>query len=147
MANMLFDTLFGRYAGQDSPFLHLADGRTITHQAFLAQAAGFAHVFTQLGVGPGDRLAVQIEKSPEALAVYAACVQAGIIFLPLNTAYTADEVTYFVENSGAKILICDGRKHDALATGCQGRRRNPSDARCRWQRLSCRQGGRPARQL
>jgi malonyl-CoA/methylmalonyl-CoA synthetase len=115
MANPLYDTLFGRYAGQDSPFLHLTNGSTLTHAAFLAQAARFAHVFTSLGAKPGDRLAVQIEKSPEALAVYAACVQAGIIFLPLNTAYTADEVTYFVENSGARILICDGSRQQALS--------------------------------
>ncbi|MCL4132495.1 UNVERIFIED_CONTAM: hypothetical protein GTU68_017577 [Idotea baltica] len=115
MANPLYDTLFGRYSGQGTPFLHLADGRTVTHAAFLEQAAQFAHVFAELGAQPGDRLAVQIEKSPEALAVYAACAQSGIIFLPLNTAYTADEVTYFVENSGARILICDGARVDALA--------------------------------
>ncbi len=114
MANPLFDTLFGRYVGQDTAFLHLPDGRTITHGAFLEQVARFAHVFVELGAQPGDRLAVQIEKSPEALAVYAACAQAGIIFLPLNTAYTADEVSYFVANSGARVLICDGSKVDAL---------------------------------
>ncbi|WP_424984354.1 malonate--CoA ligase [Microbulbifer sp. S227A] len=114
MANPLFDTLFGRYAGQDTAFLHLPDGRMITHGAFLAQVARFAHVLVELGAQPGDRLAVQIEKSPEALAVYAACVQAGVIFLPLNTAYTADEVSYFVENSGARVLICDGGRAEAL---------------------------------
>ncbi|MEO9782113.1 MAG: malonyl-CoA synthase [Sedimentitalea sp.] len=116
MANPLYDTLFGRYSGQGTTFLHLADGRNVTHSAFLEQAAQFAHVFADLGAKPGDRLAVQIEKSPEALAVYAACAQSGIIFLPLNTAYTADEVTYFVENSGARILICDGANADALAS-------------------------------
>ncbi|MEY8828032.1 malonyl-CoA synthase [Sedimentitalea sp. XS_ASV28] len=114
MANPLFDTLFGRYVGQDTVFLHLPDGRTITHGAFLEQVARFAHVFVELGAQPGDRLAVQIEKSPEALAVYAACAQAGIIFLPLNTAYTAEEVSYFVANSGARVLICDGSRVDAL---------------------------------
>ena len=115
MANPLFDTLFGRYLGQDTPFLHLVDGDTITHDAFLALTARYANVFRQIGARPGDRLAVQIEKSPQALAVYAACVQSGLIFLPLNTAYTADEVTYFVENSGARILICDAANVDALA--------------------------------
>ncbi|MDU9003921.1 malonate--CoA ligase [Sedimentitalea todarodis] len=114
MANPLYDTLFGRYYGQDTVFLHLQDGRTVTHAAFLEQAAQFAHVFAELGAQPGDRLAVQIEKSPEALAIYSACAQSGIIFLPLNTAYTAEEVTYFVENSGARILICDGAKAEAL---------------------------------
>ena len=115
MANPLYDTLFGRYAGQHTAFLHLADGQTVTHSEFLTLAARYAHVFAGLGARPGDRLAAQIEKSPEALAVYAACAQAGIVFLPLNTAYTADEVSYFVENSGARIVLCDAGKSVALA--------------------------------
>ncbi len=115
MANPLFDTLFGRYSGQDSIFLRLPDGRTVTHGAFLSTAARFANVFTDLGLTPGDRLAVQIEKSHEALAIYAACAQAGIVFLPLNTAYTAEEVAYFVENSGARLVIGDSGKREALS--------------------------------
>jgi malonyl-CoA/methylmalonyl-CoA synthetase len=57
-------------------------------------AARFAHALTA-GPGPGDRLAAQIHKSPEALALYAACVQAGVIFLPLNTAYTVGRAVLF----------------------------------------------------
>ncbi|NIZ62925.1 malonyl-CoA synthase [Sedimentitalea sp. CY04] len=114
MTNPLYDTLFGRYAGKTTPFLHLPDGSAITHNDFLSMAARYAHVFRDAGVEPGDRLAVQIEKSPQALAIYAACVQSGIVFLPLNTAYTAAEVSYFVENSGAKLLICDTANETAL---------------------------------
>ncbi len=114
MANPLYDTLFGQHHGRATDFLQLQDGQTITHATFLAMAAQYANLLTQLGLEPGDRVAVQIQKSPQALAVYAACVQAGIVFLPLNTAYTADEVTYFVENSGARILLCDQRMADAL---------------------------------
>lgn len=119
MPNPLYDSLFGKHLGQDTVFLELSDGRTITHADFLGQSAQFAHVFTSLGVTAGDRLAVQIDKSPEALAIYAACVQAGIIFLPLNTAYTADEVYYFVSDSGAKLLICAERNAEALAPVAQ----------------------------
>ncbi len=114
MANVLYDALFGKHAGKDTPFLWLPDGRKITHAAFIKQAAQFAHVLTDAGLSVGDRVAVQIEKSAEALAIYAACVQAGFVFLPLNTAYTADEVSYFVENSGAKVFICDPAKQTAL---------------------------------
>ncbi|EBA10586.1 malonate--CoA ligase [Roseobacter sp. CCS2] len=115
MANPLYDTLFGQHKGKTTPFLELADGTIISHNAFLELAAQYAHVFAQLGVRPGDRVAVQVAKSPQALAVYAACVQAGIVFLPLNTAYTADEVSYFVENSGARVVLCDERRSEALA--------------------------------
>ncbi len=115
MANPLYDGLFGAHAGKDTPFLHLLDGTTITHQDFLSTAAQIAHVVTQLGLKPGDRVAAQIEKSPEALALYAACTQAGLVFLPLNTAYTVDELTYFIENSGASLIVCDSRSEGKLA--------------------------------
>ncbi|KMW57764.1 Acetoacetyl-CoA synthetase [Candidatus Rhodobacter oscarellae] len=115
MANPLYDALFGAHAGKDTVFLHLPDGGTLTHGAFVAMAAQFAHVIADAGLEPGDRLAVQIEKSPQALAVYAACAQTGVIFLPLNTAYTASEVDYFLGNSGAKLMLCDGAMRPALA--------------------------------
>ena len=114
MSNTLFDALFARYAGQDTPFLHLSDGTTITHAAFLARAARFAAVFQGMDISPGERIAVQIEKSPDALAIYAASVQSGIIFLPLNNAYTAEEVAYFVENSGARLVVVDPTRLEAL---------------------------------
>jgi malonyl-CoA/methylmalonyl-CoA synthetase len=40
--------------------------------------------------------------------------QAGIIFLPLNTAYTVDELSYFIENSGARMVVCDEATRAAL---------------------------------
>lgn len=115
MANPLYDALFGRHIGQTTPFLHLPDGRTITHDVFLRTAARYANAFASKGLEPGDRVAVQIGKSPDALALYAACVQAGLIFLPLNPAYTAAEVEYFVSNSGARLLVCDPAGIDGLA--------------------------------
>ncbi len=115
MANPLFDTLFGAHAGKDAVFLRLTDGTTITYAAFLGMAAQYAGLLRSLGLEPGDRVAVQIEKSPEALAVYAACAQSGLIFLPLNPAYTGQEVHYFLNDSGARVMLCDTSKVDALA--------------------------------
>ena len=115
MTNPLYDTLFGVHAGRATPFLYLQDGSSVSHADFLTTAAQMAHVLTQSGLTPGDRLAAQVEKSPEALALYAACVQAGIVFLPLNTAYTTDELTYFIENSGARCVVCDARNEAKLA--------------------------------
>ncbi len=114
MPNPLYDTLLGCHAGKESAFLHLDGGKVLSHQSFLSMAAQFAHVFVQNGLKPGDRVAVQVEKSPEALAVYAACAQAGLIFLPLNTAYTVDELNYFIDNSGAALVLCDARQKTAL---------------------------------
>ncbi|MES0882541.1 malonate--CoA ligase [Roseibium sp. SCP14] len=118
MSNLLYDTLFGRHAGSSRPFLYLPDGKEITYQAFLEQATQFAHALISFGLTTGDRVAVQVEKSPEALALYAACAQAGIVFLPLNTAYTVEELSYFVENSGAALVICDDRMLEGLRPIC-----------------------------
>ncbi|MEM8947809.1 MAG: malonyl-CoA synthase [Pseudomonadota bacterium] len=115
MANPLFDRLFAKHDQSATPFLHLPDGRTVTYQQFLEQTARLAHVLTKAGLKPGDRLAAQVQKSPEALALYAASVQAGIVFLPLNTAYTEGELDYFIEDSGAGVLVCNGRNEAGLA--------------------------------
>ncbi len=114
MSNPLYDRLFGRHAGQTTPFLHLPDGTTLTHDAFLRLSAQLAHALSHAGIGAGDRIAVQIHKSPEALALYAACAQAGIVFLPLNTGYTVDELRYFIENSGAAMVVCDAAQQEGL---------------------------------
>ena len=115
MPNPLYDTLFGRHAGAATPFLHLPDGSVWTHAHLLARAAGFAHALTGLGLVPGDRLAAQIDKSADALALYAACAQAGLVFLPLNPGYTAPEMDYFIGDSGAALLVCTPDRAPALA--------------------------------
>ncbi|EBA08651.1 malonate--CoA ligase [Sagittula stellata] len=120
MANPLYDTLFGAHAGSEAPFLYLPDGNKITYAGFLESSAQIAHVLTGLGLWAGDRVALQVQKSPQALAVFAACVQAGLVLLPLNTAYTTEELTYFIENSGAALVIIDSGKLEALAPVAEG---------------------------
>ncbi|CAG1013580.1 MAG: malonyl-CoA synthase [Rhizobiaceae bacterium] len=115
MPNTLYDALFAPHAGSDRTFLILKDGRRLSYGAFLDMAGRFAHAIAAAGVRPGDRVALQAKKSAEALAVYAACVQGGFVFLPLNTAYTPAEVEYFVADAGARLLVCDGAGAAALA--------------------------------
>lgn len=120
MANPLYDELFGKHLGQDTIFLQMANGQTITHDDFLKMSAQYAHLFAKLNIKTGDRIAVQVEKSPQCLAIYAACAQCGVIFLPLNISYTPNEVTYFIDNSGAALLICDESNLDELAPIAEG---------------------------
>ena len=115
MTNLLYDGLFGIHAGKNTPFLRLLDGRMITHYEFLSTGAQIANATLNIGLKPGDRVAAQVQKSPEALALYAACTRAGLVFLPLNTAYTTDELRYFIEDSGASLIICDDKSKSALA--------------------------------
>ncbi len=107
MANPLFDALFAPHANSDRAFLYFDDGQSLTYRAFLSQTARYAHALRDAGLNPGDRLALQLEKSPQMLAVIAAAIQAGIVFLPLNPAYTPTEVAYFLDNAKARMLLCD----------------------------------------
>ncbi len=66
----------------------------------------------------GDRVAAQVPKTADALALYAACLQAGLVLLPLNTAYTEAEVSYFIENSGARLVV-GGGSSDLAATAAR----------------------------
>ena len=116
MANHLHDALFGRHEGSGAPFLILPDGSEMSHADFAARAARHAGALVAAGLGPGDRVALQLEKSPDMLAVIAGAIRAGVVFLPLNTAYTPAEVSYFISDAGARLLLCDGRSEAALAS-------------------------------
>ena len=115
MANPLFDALFAPHAGKASAFLRLPDGATVSHGEFLGTAARFAHALVAAGLNPGDRVAAQVRKSPEALALYAAAVQAGVVFLPLNPDYTVEEMGYFIADSAAGLVVCDPADETDLA--------------------------------
>lgn len=114
MANVLYDALLAPHLEKNTPFLIDANGLVLSHDAFLKLAARFAHAICDQGVEPGDRVVAQITKSAEALALYAASIQAGAIFLPLNTAYTATELAYFIEDAAPKLVVCDDAAYDAL---------------------------------
>jgi len=115
MANPLYDEIFGKHAGKSTPFLYTTDGACLGYDEFLALTARLAHALVAAGLEPGERVAIQVAKSPQALALTVACVQAGVILLPLNTAYTVPELHYFIENSGAAMVVCDPAVRPALA--------------------------------
>ncbi|MFN4098661.1 MAG: malonate--CoA ligase [Pararhodobacter sp.] len=124
MTNPLYDALFAPLQGRETPFLILPDDSAISGAAFHVMCAKVAGALMALGLAPGDRLAVQVEKSGSALALYGGAVMAGVVFLPLNTAYTPDELAYFLADSGAKLLLADDSRAPALtpvATRCGAR--------------------------
>lgn len=113
MTNPLYDELFGKHKENTDVFLYLENDETITFASFVARAAQYASVLCSYGVRAGDRVALQVEKSPDALALCAACIQLGAIFLPLNPAYTSREVSYFVNDSGAKLFVATAKPDHA----------------------------------
>jgi malonyl-CoA/methylmalonyl-CoA synthetase len=89
----------------DSIFIECDDGRRFTYAQFWNLAGQLAQALVSEGAKPGDRIAVQVEKSVEALALFYACVRSGLVFLPLNTAYTANEISYFLGDAEPSIFI------------------------------------------
>ena len=79
----------------------------VTYAALFAGAEQTAAALVAAGLKPGDRVAVQVEKSLEALQLYIGTVLAGGIFLPLNTAYTAAELGYFLRDATPAVVVCD----------------------------------------
>ncbi|MER8972813.1 MULTISPECIES: malonyl-CoA synthase [unclassified Mesorhizobium] len=107
MGNHLFDAFRARMPTPGRLLMEAEDGRSISYGEMLARSAQLAHVVSQLGVEAGDRVAVQVEKSPEAIFLYLACLRAGAIFLPLNTAYTLTELDYFFRDAEPRLIVCD----------------------------------------
>lgn len=114
MVNVLYDSLFAAHSDNHKDFLRQPGQPSRSYSDFIVQAAQMANALSELGLKPGDRVAVQVNKSCEALALYAACIQSGCIFLPLNTAYTAREVSYFVTDAEPALLVCDESCFDQL---------------------------------
>ncbi|MDE9450995.1 malonyl-CoA synthase [Aliiroseovarius sp. Z3] len=92
------------------------NGRVITYGDFWANAERMAAALVALGVRPGDRVAVQAPKEPAMLELYVGTVLAGGVFLPLNTAYTPDEVAYFLGDAAPHVFVCDPTTQKALET-------------------------------
>ena len=99
----LFESRFP--ADRAAPLLHLAEGGLVTYAQAEAESARYAALLTSLGVQPGDRVAVQVEKSPEALLLYLACLRGGFAYLPLNSAYQEAEIAYFLENAEPAAVV------------------------------------------
>ncbi|MEW8586411.1 MAG: AMP-binding protein, partial [Candidatus Thiodiazotropha sp.] len=101
--------------GGERPFL-MTPGRKALMYAELDSATGrMQSQLAKLGVAPGDRVMVQVEKSYEAVLLYLACLRAGAIYIPLNTAYTSAEVEYFIEDAAPRLFVCTPCEHDKLA--------------------------------
>jgi malonyl-CoA/methylmalonyl-CoA synthetase len=95
-------------AGQagDKPFL-VEDGKTVLTFADLDERTGrLAARLRALGGKVGDRIVVQVEKSPENVLLYLAAERAGLVYVPLNTAYTSSELAYFLGDAEPAVVVC-----------------------------------------
>lgn len=107
MTANFFTQLKANFSPEKNFLLDLSGGQTYTYGDLLRLSGNMAHWLTSAGLKPGDRVIVQVEKSPANLLWYFATLRAGLIYLPLNSAYQPDELKYFVENATPSLVICD----------------------------------------
>src|SRR5215468_8928148 len=111
----LFSRLFDELDDPNRLAIEQLDGTCITYADLIARAGQMANVLVARGVKPGDRVAAQTEKSVPALVLYLATVRAGGVYLPLNTAYTLNELEYFITDAEPTVVVCDPAKADGFA--------------------------------
>lgn len=112
--------LYAHFHAGFSPFLQRTAIETDTGQSYSFAdidgiSARMANWLESLGLKTGDRVMVQVEKSVPALLFYLACLRCGMVYVPLNTAYQAAELAYFIENAEPAVFVGDPAREADLA--------------------------------
>ena len=98
--------LAGASALGDKPFLVEGGATVLTFGDLDARTGQLAARLRALGAQPGDRIVVQVDKSQENVLLYLAAERAGLVYVPLNTAYTASELEYFLADAEPAMAVC-----------------------------------------
>jgi malonyl-CoA/methylmalonyl-CoA synthetase len=110
----LFSRLFDGVEDLNRLAIETIDGQHISYGDLVARAGQMANVLVERGVKPGDRVAAQTDKSVPGLVLYLATVRAGAVYLPLNTAYTLNELEYFITDAEPSLVVCDPSKAQGI---------------------------------
>jgi malonyl-CoA/methylmalonyl-CoA synthetase len=110
----LFSRLFDDLDDPSRLAIETLDGQRISYGDLISRAGQMANVLVASGVKPGDRVAAQTEKSVPGLVLYLATVRAGAVYLPLNTAYTLNELEYFITDAEPSLVVCDPSKAEGI---------------------------------
>ncbi|MCU0931618.1 MAG: AMP-binding protein, partial [Serpentinimonas sp.] len=95
-------------ANLDLPAVETDSGLVYSWRDLDRATAMVANLLESLELPAGSRVAVQVEKSVEAMVLYLATLRCGLVFLPLNTAYQKGEIEYFVGNAEPAVVVCSG---------------------------------------
>ncbi len=116
VSDNVYELLQSRFPADPAALaMETPDGGHVTYAQMADLANRYARVLGDLGVARGDRVAAQVDKSPQNVSLYLGCLQLGAIFLPLNTAYTRSEVACFLGDAGPRVFVCRPEAEAALA--------------------------------
>ena len=114
MNQNLYSLIQSRIADPEKAAIDAGPAGACSYGELDRRSARLARVLVESGVLPGDRVAVQVEKSTEALLLYLACLRAGAAYLPLNSGYTVSELSYFLGDAEPRVVVCDPRDEATL---------------------------------
>ena len=122
-ANMNLAKLLAETAAKNPDKIAVVfEGTSFSYRAFDREVERYASLLRAEGVGKGDRVAIQLPKRMEFLFLHFACLSLGAITLPLNADYRAEEVGYFLSDSGSSLYITDGRRFATTGNAIRGLR-------------------------
>ncbi|TMJ57325.1 MAG: malonyl-CoA synthase [Alphaproteobacteria bacterium] len=110
----LFSRLFDALDDPARLAIETIEGARISYGELIKRTGQMANVLVNSGVKPGDRVAAQTEKSVPGLVLYLAALRAGAVYLPLNTAYTLNELEYFITDAEPSLVVCDPSKAEGI---------------------------------
>lgn len=96
-------------------FIETPAGRRVSYTALSEESARLAGALAQRGVLRGDRVAVRVEKSPEAVLLYVACLRLGAVYVPIHTGASPNEVEYLLRDSSPRMSVLASTEAAALA--------------------------------
>jgi len=105
----------------ERPVLETDDGKTYIGADLARESARFARLMVEAGAVRGDRIAVQVDKSPACLFLYLGCLRAGLVYLPLNTAYQRGELSYFLKDARPRVVVCRPQSFELMREISAGR--------------------------
>ena len=110
----LFESHFP--AGPERPCILVRNGPVVHYDELAAASGRVANALVRLGCKPGDRVAVQTDKVWQQVALYLGCLRAGLVYLPLNTAYQKAELTFFFGDARPRVIVCRPEMLGVIAT-------------------------------
>ena len=110
-----FEAAFAKNTGKVA-IRDAVSGATLTFGELMDGASRYANALAVLGIEPGDRVTVQVEKSIANVLLYLGVLKAGAVYQPLNSAYTEAEADYFVGDAEPRIIVCDPARQGAMRT-------------------------------
>ena len=109
-----FQRISDKIQDKNKIFLQEIDGKKFKYSDVQKLSSKYANIFKALGVCKGDRVAVQTSKLVDCIWIYLSLLRIGAIYLPLNPAYTDQEVKYFIEDANPKVFISDESRRERL---------------------------------